>query len=262
MISKLFRRRAASVEKPSASVPPGRLIYAVGDIHGRADLLHDLLAQIDADRQSRTAEHVTIIFLGDLIDRGPQSAQVVDFLSGFAPDATEVLFILGNHEEVLLRSLQGERSALSLFNRIGGRETALSYGIPEQTYRDCDYDQLVELLCNAVPQEHIDFLSGFEDLIVIGDYAFVHAGVRPGEPLARQRISDLRWIRSDFLSHDGPLEKTIVHGHTIADEVEITPNRIGIDTGAFASGKLSAIGLQDDRRWILQTDGERPARAS
>ncbi|RYD48976.1 MAG: serine/threonine protein phosphatase [Sphingomonadales bacterium] len=162
-------------------------------------------------------------------------------------------FLLGNHEEVFLKALAGEQGALPLFNRIGGRETALSYGISEADYQASDYNQLAAMLQQAVPRSHIEFLNRFEDLIVIGDYAFVHAGVRPGTPLVRQRTSDLRWIRNEFLEHDGPHEKHIVHGHTIAPKVEVEGYRIGLDTGAYMSGTLTAMGFEGDQRWILQT---------
>lgn len=250
MLSRLFRR-PRSTSSPAPRVPPGDRVYAIGDIHGRLDLLEQLLEAIARDDDGQ-GSRASIIFLGDLIDRGPHSAQVVERAMALAADGDRCRFLAGNHEEVFLNALSGDLKALAFFCRIGGRETILSYGVGEQEYRDADYPELLELLRARVPQAHIDFLTGFEDLIVLGDYAFVHAGVRPGQPLAAQVQSDLRWIRREFLACATGFEKMIVHGHTITDQVEIRPNRIGLDTGAYASGRLSAMGFEDDRRWIIE----------
>jgi len=236
------------------ALPQGQRVYAIGDIHGRLDLLDDLLARIHADERARGGEAATLIFLGDLVDRGPNSAQVVErlFQLNAAHGNGRVRFLLGNHEEVFIATLSGDEQALRLFTKIGGRETILSYGVGEGEYRDLDYAELLAAVQRVVPQHHIDFLSSFEDLIILGDYAFVHAGVRPGAPLARQSVKDLRWIRNEFLSYRGEHEKVVVHGHTITDEVEQLPYRIGLDTGAYASGKLTAMGFEGQERWILQ----------
>lgn len=253
MFSKLFSSFTTPAQKSVATIPPGERIYAVGDIHGRLDLLDILLARIDEDSASREPTKTSLIFLGDLIDRGPNSAQVVERLRYLAQSRPEMRFLLGNHEEVFLTALSGDEKALRFFIKIGGRETLLSYGISEKRYGTLDFEDLLEVAKGLVPQDHIDFLSGFEDLIVVGDYAFVHAGVKPDQPLTSQRPSDLRWIRNEFLNHRGAMEKIIVHGHTITDEIEIRPNRIGLDTGAYSSGRLSAMGFEADRRWVLST---------
>ena len=192
--------------------------------------------------------------MGDLIDRGPDGAGVIDRLIALKAERPTTRFLLGNHEEVFLGALAGDEKALRLFCRIGGRETALSYGISAEAYERLDYAELGARLHAVVPAEHRAFLSTFEDMIEIGDYAFVHAGIHPGRPLSDQRTADLRWIRDPFLHHDGPMEKIVVHGHTIADDIEIEGHRIGVDTGAYATGRLSAVGLQDDRPWPIQTD--------
>jgi serine/threonine protein phosphatase 1 len=252
MFSKLFAAKR-SKRGPSAAIPPGERIYAVGDIHGRLDLLDRLLVMI-AEDHTRRGGSVALqhIFLGDLVDRGPQSAHVVERLLQFGKRYPETIFLTGNHEEVFLQAAKGDLKALRFFNRIGGRETILSYGIDEQTYLESDYEQLMLRLRMAVPSEHIAFLDSFDNIAVRGDYAFVHAGIRPGTPLDEQSGSDLRWIREEFLGHKGPLEKIIVHGHTIFDDVEQLDYRIGLDTGAYASGVLTAMGFEGDERWILQ----------
>lgn len=254
MISKLFPRRRQQSAALLASVPAHQRVYAVGDIHGRLDLWDRLLEKINADDAARGPAETHLILLGDLIDRGPQSAQTIERALEIERDRPNAHFLLGNHEEVFLKALSGDIKALAFFNRIGGRETILSYGISDQDYRESDYDELMVLVQQVVPETHIAFLKRFEDLIVIGDYAFVHAGIRPSEPLARQRASDLRWIRDEFLGHSTKFEKIVVHGHTISDNVEILNNRIGLDTGAYASGKLSAMGFENDCRWILQAE--------
>jgi serine/threonine protein phosphatase 1 len=252
MIGQLFRRRSAA-PKLAGRVPAGQRIYAIGDIHGRLDLLNSLLEMIRADDASRGAAQAQIIFLGDLIDRGPDSARVVDRVIEMSQGSWNCQFLLGNHEEVFLKAMAGDLKALAFFARIGGRETIFSYGISEEEYRDADYPELHALLMQRVPQAHIAFLQGFEDLIIVGDFAFVHAGIRPGRALAEQHASDLRWIRREFLEHASEFEKIIVHGHTITDEVEVRPNRIGLDTGAYASGKLTAMGFEGGERWVLDT---------
>ena len=240
------------VERPACAVPVGARVYAVGDIHGRLDLLDALLEKIDADDKGRHAADTRLIFLGDLIDRGPDSRGVVERLMALGAQRP-IRFLLGNHEEVFLRSLDGDLKALRFLTRIGGRETLLSYGISEAEYRALDFEELLTLVQAKVPEAHSAFLRGFEKWIEVGDYLFVHAGIRPGVELDQQRQSDLCWIRDDFLSHRESFGKMIVHGHSITDDIDEQPNRIGIDTGAFASGRLTAIGLERETRWYLST---------
>ena len=236
----------------ACSIPDGRRIYAVGDIHGRLDLVDRLLGMIDADDHRRGPARTELIFLGDLVDRGPDSRGVVERLMALR-ETRPVRFLRGNHEEVFLHTLAGDLRALRFLIRIGGRETLLSYGITAEEYRELDYDELMALVRIKVPAEHVAFLDGFEDWIEIGDYLFVHAGIRPGVALAEQKSSDLCWIRDDFLRHRESFGKMVVHGHSITEDIDERANRIGIDTGAFASGRLTAIGLQDDDRWFLST---------
>jgi len=255
MFAKLFRSRPLAQAEPNGSIPDGQRIYAIGDIHGRLDLLQDLLARIAADETERAAADTQLIFLGDLIDRGPESAQTVEFVRQLALERPEgrTRFLAGNHEEVFLSSLEGDEKTLRFFTKIGGRETILSYGFTEAEYGALDYPELSAALQERVPAEHRAFLADFEDMIIIGDYAFVHAGIRPGEALSRQQGKDLRWIRSEFIEHKGALEKIIVHGHTITEAVEMTAHRIGLDTGAYASGRLTAMGFEGSQRWVIDT---------
>jgi serine/threonine protein phosphatase 1 len=239
-------------QPPAERVPDGVRVYAIGDIHGRLDLLNALLAKIDDDDGGREPASTELIFLGDLVDRGPDSAGVVERLMALGK-TRRVRYLMGNHEEVFLRAVDGDLRALRFLERIGGRETVLSYGISAEQYRSLDFDELLVLLREKVPPAHVAFLSTFERWIEMGDYLFVHAGLRPGVALEEQKTSDLCWIRDDFLSHRGSFGKLVIHGHSITEEIDIRANRIGIDTGAFASGRLTAIGLQGEERWFLST---------
>jgi serine/threonine protein phosphatase 1 len=249
-----FFRKRQPVEPLSRAIPDGQRVYAVGDVHGCLNLLDDLIAQIEADDRARGTAQTQIVFLGDLVDRGPDSAGVVERLIGLAEARGNVRFILGNHEEIFLRALGGDMESLRLFVRVGGRETILSYGVSELDYERTDYAELLALIQARVPPRHIAFLESFEDRIEIGDYIFVHAGLRPGVAIEDQRRSDMRWIRSTFLDSDAEFGKLVVHGHSISDEVIERPNRIGLDTGAFASGRLSALGLEGTDRWFLTAE--------
>ncbi|MBX9813254.1 MAG: metallophosphoesterase [Sphingomonas sp.] len=247
---RLFRKSTPTTTP--GRIPPGLRIYVIGDIHGRLDLLDDLLARIAADDAARAAAETQLIFLGDLIDRGPESAAVVERAMRLA-EQRPCRFLMGNHEEVFLKTLSGDERALRLFIRIGGRETILSYGMNETRYNALDFEELLAALPALVPPQHQAFLARFEDLIELGDYVFVHAGIRPGIPLAEQRVAELRWIRDEFLDHAGPHPRIVVHGHSITPQVEWRPYRIGIDTGAYASGELTALALEYDQRWTVTT---------
>lgn len=251
MLAKLLKSRRSPVARPA--MPPGRRVYAIGDIHGCADELDRLLAMIEADEAGRGEATTTLIFIGDLVDRGPASARVIERLCALVAERADVRVLAGNHEEIFARSLQGDPKALRLFCRIGGRETALSYGIDEAEYDRLDHDELAAALDRQVPAAHRTFLARLENMIEFGDYVFVHAGVHPGAALDQQDPADLRWIREPFLNHGRPLAKMVVHGHTIAEDLEVLPHRIGIDTGAYATGRLTAIGLEGEEMWRLQT---------
>ena len=237
----------------------GYRAYAVGDIHGRVDLLEHLLAKIHADLQRRPARKALLVFVGDLIDRGPSSAQVIERLRCYRRDGVQPVFLLGNHEEVFLRIIDGDSSVVESWLQFGGLECLQSYGVTRARLRGRSAEEVVEIVRGAVPLEHIEFLETFVDSCRFGDYLFVHAGIRPGIDVDQQAQSDLRWIREPFLFDESDHGFIVVHGHTISDEVDERPNRIGIDTGAYRSGVLTALAIEGTERWLIDTRAGSPA---
>lgn len=241
------------VRRDRSGGPKGQRAYAVGDIHGRLDLLDELLGQIAGDNLARRRARTTIVFLGDLIDRGPQSAGVIERLRTYRPAFAQTVFLMGNHEEVLLRILAGETDVLPNWLKFGGAECALSYGIDPVDLQCRDRASALKILRRAIPKEHVSFLSSFVDTASFGRYLFVHAGIRPGVELDEQLPQDLRWIRFPFLDDESDHGSIVVHGHTISRQIDVRDNRIGLDTGAYTTGVLSAIGIEGDDRWFIQT---------
>ncbi|MEO0451726.1 MAG: metallophosphoesterase [Pseudomonadota bacterium] len=235
----------------------GHRIYAIGDVHGCYDEMRRLLEVIEQDNQSRAPAKTFIIFLGDLIDRGPKSRQVLQYLIDTPPEFARMEVLKGNHEEMALQALLGDPILIPEWLKYGGFEFALSYGLEAETLNSHSPVEVQQLLCDAVPREHLEFLGTCVDWLRSGDYMFVHAGVRPGIPLDQQAGRDVRWIRAGFLDHTGSFGATIVHGHTISPSVEIKHNRIGLDTGAYKTGKLSAIRLEGQEWGVLSA--EKPA---
>jgi serine/threonine protein phosphatase 1 len=233
----------------------GYRAYAVGDIHGRIDLLEHLLAKIHADLQHRPAPKTLLVFVGDLVDRGPSSAQVIERLRCYRRDRVKPVFLLGNHEEVLLRILSGDSSVVDSWLKFGGLQCLQSYGVTLASIRGRSAEQVVEIVRARVPPEHVEFLESFADSCRFGDYLFVHAGIRPGVEVDQQSQADLRWIRDPFLFDERDHGFVVVHGHTITDEVDERPNRIGIDTGAYRSGVLTALAIEGAERWLIDTRG-------
>jgi serine/threonine protein phosphatase 1 len=228
-------------------------VYAIGDIHGRRDLLDGLLARIEQDSAAQPVEHELIVFVGDYIDRGPQSREVIDRLLAPMPRAMEPVFLLGNHERLLIDTLRSAET-LSLWLPNGGQATLKSYGIDLLDMANRPAGSPAESwLEQAIPETHRAFLKGLQLYKEIGDYLFVHAGVRPGVPLAEQSNHDLLWIRAEFLDYDGDFGRFVVHGHTAHHEPDVRANRIGIDTGAVKSGKLTALRLEGADRRFIQT---------
>lgn len=248
----MFARRNRSKIEPSA--PRGYRAYAVGDIHGRLDLLDQLLGFVDDDLSNRPSGKNLIIFLGDLIDRGPDSKGVIERLRTFNHDRLMPVFLAGNHEEVLLRILAGEVGLLQNWLQFGGAECLASYGVDVFDLGSSEPEALDRIKC-AIPEDHAVFIASFSDTLAFGDYLFVHAGIRPGVDLRQQSQTDLRWIRSPFLEDESDHGVVVVHGHTISGEVELRPNRIGIDTGAYRTGVLTALAIEGTSKWTLSTVG-------
>ncbi len=246
-LRNLFRTEPATA---LAAVPADERVYAVGDIHGRLDLFAEMIRAIDQDDAVRGPARTTVILLGDLIDRGPDSAGVVAAARDWQR-CRKVRIIAGNHEEMLLLALQSE-DVLRTFLRHGGRETLMSYPIDPEVYAAADFAEVQALMHAAIPAADFAFISAFEGAIRIGDYLFVHAGIAPGVPIEDQRENDLRWIREPFLSFPGDHGCIVVHGHTITEAPQLRPNRIGIDTGAFSSGRLTALVLEGTDRWLIE----------
>lgn len=254
LYKKLFGGPLAAA---APKVPAGHRVYAVGDVHGRVDLLDQLLVRIEEDIKSRRRAKTLIIFLGDLIDRGPASAQVVERLRTYRRPGVRLAHLCGNHEEVLLRVLNGDPTYLHDWLRFGGAECVESYGLSAEALKQMTPVDALKAVQGAIPREHQTFLRSLADTFTVGDYVFVHAGVRPGVALAEQSQADLRWIRDPFLACEDPHGFVVVHGHTISEAVEIRCNRIGVDTGAYRTGVLTALGLEGNQHWILQTGSDR-----
>ncbi len=253
MIAKLLNKKSKLFKKKKPSVPEGKRIYAIGDVHGCKSLLEDLLEKINKDNAQRGAAETEIIFLGDLIDRGPDSAGVLDLCIDLKKTNKSVHFLMGNHEEMFLEAVVDRIPKLMrFFLRVGGTETLLSYDILRNDFMSMDIEELCEFIPQLIPQEHIDFIQNFDEHIIIGDYMFVHAGIKPGVALDEQKPKHLRWIREDFIDNKSPHGKIIVFGHTIFDEVREKNNHIGIDTGAYKNNLLTALCLEGDERWYLQ----------
>ncbi|WP_114952884.1 metallophosphoesterase family protein [Sphingosinicella terrae] len=248
-------RRSTARQRPAPRGKEGARLYAIGDVHGCLDLLDSLLAKIEADAASREVRKTYIVFLGDLIDRGPASAGVLDRLRTYRPEGATPIFLAGNHEEIFQRIVGGESDILADWLKFGGSECLESYGLDPAELGRIAPGEAVERIRSKVPQEHVDFIDGFADTFRFGDYLLVHAGIRPGLELHEQEQFDLRWIREPFLSFEDEHGLVVVHGHTIVDQVDERPNRIGLDTGAYRTGVLTALVIEDDARWYLSTTG-------
>lgn len=252
MLSRLFRSASTSKE---AKIPAGSRVYAVGDIHGRCDLLAELQGLITADRGSSSGQRCVLVYLGDYVDRGLESRDVIDRLLDAPLPGMETVHLQGNHERTMLDFLTDLSVGPAWFT-FGGVETLLSYGISLDRSLASDYERLAKAqgrLSERLPQRHRAFLERLALQHAEGDYLFVHAGIRPGVPLARQRSDDLLWIREPFLSSGANHGKVVVHGHSISPQPEVFANRIGIDTGAFMTGRLTCLVLEGTEHRFLQT---------
>jgi len=248
----LFNRRKRH-GGASPQVPPDEQLYAIGDIHGRSDLMRQMLDRIDAELAVQKAPRQHIIFLGDYVDRGPDTRGVLEILTALC-DCEDIILLAGNHEEFMLAALE-DFTEFSSWIWAGGRETLLSYDInvplkvrPEDLF--VAFNEARE----KIPAAHIALLRRLKTHHVAGDYAFVHAGIRPGMPIEQQSKRDLLWIRDEFVAHTGRHSHVIVHGHTPVDEPDVRTNRINIDTGAYITGNLTCLVLEGVNRRFLRTE--------
>lgn len=234
-------------------LPEGTRIYAVGDIHGRSDLLKEIFTAIDADTARNEVARPIEVFLGDYIDRGPHSAHTLDLLIERSL-CRETVFLKGNHEAFFLEVLRDPKK-FDDWRQFGGLQTLMSYGIQPTLSRDtADQADLINALVELMPAAHLRFLQNLKPSFLYGDFFFVHAGVRPGIPLSEQQENDLLWIRHEFLNSEGDHGKFIVHGHTPVPEPDIRRNRVNIDTGAYATGRLTLLSIQESRMLVIYPD--------
>ena len=235
-----------------ARLPPGRRIYVVGDVHGHRDKLEHVHARVRADLQERPVASPLLVHLGDLIDRGPDSAGCIDLLAGGPPiRGVPTVNLMGNHEWMMLAALRQERhDDVDRWLDNGGAQSLASWGL-KSTMKPTEW-------LEQIPARHLVFVQGLLRMRVEHGYLFVHAGVRPGVRLDKQRETDLLWIRESFLHWTGVMlpeapERVIVHGHTPSDAPVLRSNRIGLDTGAGKGGPLTCAVLEGDGVALFQT---------
>lgn len=250
-LKRLFRRKTSSA---TVTVPAGRRIYAIGDVHGRADLLRQMHQMIAGDAAKRGWAKNQLIYLGDYIDRGPHSREVLalvreDNLPGFSKVA-----LRGNHEAMLLGFLEDPGKGRAWLEW-GGDAALQSFGVSRFTgfVPQAQITDAAAQLSSALGASELDFLQTLKSCHREGGYFFSHAGVRPGVALEAQKVDDLLWIRRPFLECEEDFGAIVVHGHSVNLEVEVRRNRIGIDTGAYLTGKLTCLILEGNQRWLLQT---------
>jgi serine/threonine protein phosphatase 1 len=242
--------------QPHARVPDGRRVYAIGDIHGCLGQLRDLRRSILEDAASTTADMAkTVVYLGDYVDRGEHSREVIDLLLDDPLPGFEQVFLKGNHEVSFLQFMEDDSIGPSWF-AFGGDATVDSYGAFGDVGGDFNerFPRIQAALRDRVPARHLEFMAATEPYKVIGDYLFVHAGVRPGVPLSEQETEDLYWIRDDFIHSREDHGFRVVHGHTIVDKPQIRPNRIAIDTGAYMGGPLTCLVLEGAEKRFLSAN--------
>jgi serine/threonine protein phosphatase 1 len=258
----MWNSRLSRKERAAAKLPDGMRIYAIGDIHGRADLLKALLLQIEVDCKLYPSRRSIVVLVGDYIDRGPASREVLDLLLA-CEQTRETVCLKGNHDTFVHRFMS-EPAVLDEWRLWGGLETLVSYGLKPSISPDAlEQKQLAGQLAKSVPKRHLEFLDSLTPSFNCGDFLFVHAGIRPGVPLRKQKEEDLLWIREEFLCCEERFERFVVHGHTPVQTLDIRSNRINIDTGAFATGRLTCIVIEgsaiiplvDVRDWIRSRVG-------
>jgi serine/threonine protein phosphatase 1 len=252
MPSPLAGIEVLQVQGRRPSLPADLRIYAVGDIHGHLDLLDELLSRVNADIVRRPTVRPVFVFLGDYVDRGPCSRETIDRLIELG-GTNECVFLKGNHEQIAIKCLS-DPSLFDRWMRLGGVETLVSYGVAPGSLSSGK--QIVELQSafnGALPQAHFRFFRDQQTSFACGDFFFAHAGVKPRVELSRQAENDLLWIREEFLSSNEDFGKIVVHGHTPTREIEVRPNRINIDTGAFATGRLTCLVIEEESLAVIDT---------
>lgn len=238
----------------------GQRIYAIGDVHGRLDLLTGMFDRIRRDLEVRPHPRPRIVMLGDYVDRGPDSRGVIDALIALKASPLPASFLLGNHDSYIAAYLREpgwyDRTYHWLHDNMGGNATLASYGVPNASVDDPAATR--DAFAAAFPPEHMAFLDACALKLRIGNYLFVHAGILPGVPIEKQTRDDLIWIREPFLSSQDDFGVKVVHGHTIGRQVEHWPNRIAVDTGAVRTGLLSCLVLEGTEVSLLEPTGLRP----
>ena len=237
-------------------------IYAIGDVHGEFELFCEILDKIAKDNRSLSDAQTVIVLLGDMIDRGPKSRQVLELLQRFHTTASGFVVLLGDHEEMMLASARGIEAAQRLWMKKGGRQTLESYGVDVEAFVRSSPQERADQIEAAVGRETLAWLGSRPLSYRSGDFYFCHAGIRPGTKLGQQRKRDLLAIGSDFLSSEKDHGAIIVHGHAEVSGAEISHNRINLDTAAYRTGKLSALGLQGSRKWLISAEKRSGARTT
>ncbi|HRP97857.1 MAG TPA: metallophosphoesterase [Rhodocyclaceae bacterium] len=258
-------RAPAGTPPPAAATPAGTVVYAIGDVHGRADLLATMQRGIALDAQRRRARRRVVVYLGDYISRGPDSRRVLEQVIAWRPDGFEIVALKGNHEQLLLRYLDGDLMIGRHWLGYGASEALAAYGVALPRDVIADDALLTEMrhrLVAAMPEAHVRFVRSLATGHREGGYLFAHAGILPGVALDAQRERDLVWIRGRFLRSADDHGAVVVHGHSITEEPQVRHNRIGIDTGAYRSGVLTCLVLDGRERAFLQTVGDAPPRGS
>lgn len=246
----------SGISYEAASGPPGIRIYAIGDIHGRFDLLQEMHRKIGKDLARRQPADWRVIHLGDYVDRGPQSRDVIEFLlerqNLHGPD--RIVALVGNHDQGFLDFMESTEGEM-LFARFGGDTTAASYGVDADFTSPATRQKARDDLRYAVPPSHLAFLGSLSRAIDFGDFFFCHAGIRPGLALDAQDPTDLIWIRDEFLDDERLHEKVVVHGHTPVSVAEIRRNRVNLDTRAYATGRMMALVIEEAEKDLIEIRG-------
>lgn len=253
-VDRVRRLVSRKTMETGSMLPADERTYAIGDIHGCADLLTQLLEMICADARIRGPAHNRIVYLGDYIDRGPDSRKVIELARTSSPEEFATVYLRGNHEALMLDFLVAPHENSAWIHN-GGDATLQSFGVaaPSEFAHEEKLAEAARALSEALLPQELEFLRALQPSFRLGDYFFAHAGIDPQLPLDEQSTQDLIWIRRPFLESKADFGAVVVHGHSVRRDVEIRPNRIGIDTGAYATGKLTALGLQGRERWLLQT---------